>query len=340
MTDNSGPASRRQGRSGCLVLLAALAVAVLAGGAEAGANTARVIPWLDEQPLRAPAHPPLAPPCRAGDLRAALFLQGATGSLVGGVTLTNVGRPCALLGWPGVSFAGAAARSTRWQARRVAGSREPPDPLADPPGSLRALAHGKSARVALVWSNRCGPGSSAAGSSGERPAALVLALASGTTVRLPLTRAARCDSPATPSKMSAEPFRPFVPQLPPSSRLPLRLAIVAQRPIAVSPGVHALRARRGTLLRYRIAVKNTSADPYRFGMSCPAYVEQLAGSAPRAYLLNCRQVRMIEPGQSLLFEVALPVATAGRLGSSELTFQLAPRTFDAPIVQAPVWVTR
>jgi hypothetical protein len=52
-----------------------------------------VIPWLDEQPPRAPAQPPRAPPCRASDLRAAPFLQGATGSLVGGVTLTNAGRP-------------------------------------------------------------------------------------------------------------------------------------------------------------------------------------------------------------------------------------------------------
>ena len=339
VTDNSGRVSRRQSRRGRLVLLAALAVA-LPAAATAGASTPSVIPWLDEQPQRAPAHPPLAPLCRASDIRAALFLQGATGSLVGGVTLTNAGRPCALLGWPGVSFARAAARSTHWRIRRVAGSREPPNPLADPPGSLRALGHGKSARVALVWSNWCGPGSSAAGSSGARPAALVLALASATGVRLPLTRAPRCDSPDAPSKVSAEPFQPSVPQLPPSSRLPLRLAVVGPRPITVSPGRRALRARRGTLPRYRIAVKNAGAAPYRFGTSCPAYVEQLAGSAPRAYLLNCRQVVMIEPRQSLLFEVALPVARAARLGSSELTFQLAPRTFDAPIAQAPVWVAR
>jgi len=168
----------------------------------------------------------------------------------------------------------------------------------------------------------------------------VLALASGTTVRLPLRRAPRCDSPAAPSRISVKPFRPFLPQLPPTSRLPLRLAIVAQRPIAVNPGVRALRARRGTLLRYRIAVKNTSTAPYRFGKRCAAYVEQLAGSVPRAYVLNCRPAGTIEPGRSLLFEVALPVATATRLGSSELTFQLAPRTFEAPIAQAPVWVAR
>jgi hypothetical protein len=340
VTGNGRRASRRRSRGGCLVLLAALAVALLAGGAAAGGRTPRTIPWLDEQPQRAPAQSPLAPPCRAGDLRAALFLQGATGSLVGGVTLTNAGRPCALLGWAGVSFAGAAARSTHWQVRRVKSSREPPDPLADPPGSLRALAHGKSARVALVWSNWCGPGSSGAGSSGARPVALVLALAGGTRVRLPLTRAPRCDSPARPSRISAEPFRPFLPQLPPSSRLPLRLAVAGPRPIPVSPGRRALRAQRGTLLRFRIAVTNAGPDPYRFGARCPAYVEQLAGSAPRPYLLNCRQAGMIEPGHSLLFELALPVAAAARLGSSELTFQLAPRTFEAPIVQAPVWVVR
>ena len=173
------------------------------------ATPSPAIPWLDRQPPRAGAHPALAPPCRAANLGTRLFLQGATGSLVGGVALTNRGPACALVGWPGASFAGPAAQATHWQVRKVPGVGEGADPLADPVGSLRALAHGKSARVGVVWSNWCGPGSSAAGSSGQRPTALVLRLAGGTTMRLPLTRAPRCDSPSWPSKLLVAPFRPF-----------------------------------------------------------------------------------------------------------------------------------
>src|SRR5439155_24468948 len=58
----------------------------------AGAAAAPAVPWLDQRPVKAVAHPPLAPPCRARDLHAHLFLQGATGPLVGGVDLTNAGN--------------------------------------------------------------------------------------------------------------------------------------------------------------------------------------------------------------------------------------------------------
>jgi hypothetical protein len=110
--------------------------------AQAAVGAPPVIPWLDQRPHRASAHPPLAAPCRAGRLHAHLFLQGATGSLLGGVELTNAGHaPCSLLGWPQLSFTGAAA-STRWQIKRLARSSQPPDVIADPPGSLRALAPG------------------------------------------------------------------------------------------------------------------------------------------------------------------------------------------------------
>lgn len=299
------------------------------------ATPSPAIPWLDRQPPRAGAHPALAPPCRAANLGTRLFLQGATGSLVGGVALTNRGPACALVGWPGASFAGPAAQATHWQVRKVPGAGEGADPLADPVGSLRALAHGKSARVGVVWSNWCGPGSSAAGSSGQRPTALVLRLAGGTTMRLPLTRAPRCDSPSWPSKLLVAPFRPFVPQLPPSSQLFLRLAIIP-RATAANP----LPGRRGALLRYRVAVTNAGNHPYHFGRSCPLYVEQLGGIQPRAYVLNCRGVGEIAPRHSLLFAIVLPVPASAPLGSDELTFELAPRTSNPPVVQAPVRVVR
>jgi uncharacterized protein DUF4232 len=42
-----------------------------------------------------------APPCKASQLRGQLLLQGATGSLLGVVAVTNIGtRNCSLLGQP------------------------------------------------------------------------------------------------------------------------------------------------------------------------------------------------------------------------------------------------
>jgi hypothetical protein len=323
-------------RNGCLLVvgLVLLSTALLANAHRAiAAKSPPVVPWLDQELKRAPAHPPLKPRCRAANLRAQLFLQGATGALVGGVTLTNRGPACALLGWPRVSLAGPAAKTTRWWVRRVASTGGASDPLADPPGSLRALGRGRSARVGVVWSNWCGPGSSPAGSSGQRPSALLLGLASRTIVRLPLARAPRCDAPSSPSKLLVAPFRPSVPQLPPGSGLSLRLTIVP-RTSAANP----LPARRGQLLRYRVAVTNAGHRPYRFGRSCPLYFEQLGGIPARAYVLNCHAAAVIGPGRSLLFAIALPVPVAAHLGGNELTFELAPRTSDPPVAQAQVRV--
>src|SRR5207248_9048055 len=120
---------------------------------------------------------------------------------------------------------------------------------------------------------------------------------------------------------------------PPSPRLSLRVAI---RPPAT--GATPLRAQRRALLRYRIAVTNAGSRPYHFGPVCPLYIEQLGGVPARAYILNCHAAGDIAKRHSLLFAIALPVPAVVHLGSNELTFELAPRTINAPVAQAPVWV--
>ena len=323
--------------------LLGLAVLTLALTAAAQAAPPRVIPWLDQRPVKAVAHPPLWPPCRAASLSAHLFLQGATGSLVGGVDLRNTGRTaCSLLGWPQASFTGTAARTTHWRVRDLAHSPEPPDVLADPPGSLRALAPGKSATVSLFWSNWCGPGSRPAGGPGTPPAGLRLRLPGGTSLVVPLARAPRCDDKQAPSTLSVGPITPAVRHLPPSSRLPLRVAIVGPRPVAIKPGLRAFRVHRGRLLRYRVALTNTGTHAFRFAStSCPIYIEQLLPSvAARTYVLNCRPAGPIEPRQTVLFEMLLPIPTGARLGTNSLTWELAPKTYQAPFAPAAVWVLR
>jgi len=306
----------------------------------ASTASAPVVPWLPLQPAKASASPPLAPPCRAGELAAQLALNGATGSLVGDVELRNAGTtPCALLGHPTISFTGAAARQETWRVRELAASPAPPDVLADPPGSLRSLAPGKAASVALFWSNWCGPGATPTGSPGASPDALTLRLPSGTTLTVPLSKAPRCDAPQDPSTISVGPFTPAERQLPESSRLPLRVTIVGNRPVRVKPGLRAFRVHRGELLRYEVGVANVGAQPFRFAStSCPSYIEQFATEPGQVYVLNCRPVHAIAPGQTVLFEMQLRIPHGARLGNNSLTWQLAPKTYDAPFAPAALWI--
>jgi hypothetical protein len=305
-------------------------------------DAAPTIPWLDQRPVKASAHPPLAAPCRADRLHAHLFLQGATGSLVGGVDLTNAGRStCSLLGWPKLSFTGSTAAATRVRIKRLARSPQPLDVLADPPGSLRALAPGKSASVSLFWSNWCGPGNPCGGNTSTPPGGLRIAFRSHTNLVVPLAQAPRCDAPQAPSLVSVAPFTPTPRRLPARSHLPLRVTIVGPRPVEVKPGLRAFRVRRGELLHYRIALTNTTSKPFRFARtSCPTYIEQIIPAAPQPYVLNCRGVTEIAPHRSVLFAMQIPIPNNARLGNNSLTWELAPRTYEAPFGPAALWVVR
>ena len=289
---------------------------------------AGAIPWLPQRPVTVDAHPPRAPACRAGALHAHLNLQGATGNLIGGIDLLNAGaRPCSLVGAPRISFAGTTAQ---WRLQRIA-VQQPVDVLADPPGSLRALAPGRSASIELFWSNWCG----------TAPSGFAVRLGGGTTLLVPTVRTPRCDAPTSPSVLSVAPFTPTERRLPASSRLPLAVAAVGPKPVRVKPGVRAFRVRGGTLFRYEVAVTNTGPTPFRFaGSSCPVYIEQLNAAAARPYVLNCRPAGTIAPHATVRFEMQIPIPADARLGAGIVTWELAPRTYDAPFATADVWVTR
>jgi hypothetical protein len=285
------------------------------------------IPWIDRQPVKASAHPLLASPCRTSQLGSRLSLQGATGSLVGGVDLTNDGRrACALLGRPVVSFVGATEPVMVLAAAPQAGLD---DALLDPPGSLRALAPGKTAAVTLWWSNWCGRGANAGGRGGAPPRAIRLGLPGGTAVVLPLRRASRCDDPHAPSTIQVGPFQPALRHLGPSSRLPLAAAIVGSRPF---------RVRRGAVLHFVVALTNTGSRSFSFGSTCPVYEESLGRPHGQAYVLNCRPAGSIPPHRTLRFAMQLRVPARSRSGYDRLTWELAPTTYLAPNASADVRV--
>jgi hypothetical protein len=294
------------------------------------ASAPPVVPWTSTPPPRAPAHPSLAAPCLASQLRPHVFLQGATGSLAGGIELTNVSTgACSLVGTPRVSFAGA---TSKWRpGPPPKDALTPRDALADPVGSLRALAPGKTADVGLWWSNWCGHGHVATGNPGRPPSALLLGLGHGTTLALRLIRAPRCDDPSAPSVLSVGAYTPVLPQLPRSSELPLRATIAGGRRLVVKGVTRAaLRARPGATLAYTVVLTNRSGRPFRFAGRCPSYVESVATAAPAAFVLNCSGVGEIAPHGSVRFAMRVHVPAADKSGLWLLTWSLAPHSWNAP----------
>lgn len=236
---------------------------------------------------------------------------------------------------------GAASSKTKLQVKELPRAPAPLDVLADPPGSLRALAPGKSASVSLWWSNWCGPGSVPTGSPGTPPDGLELGLAGGTSLVVPLAQAPRCDAPQSPSLLSVGPFAPTERHPPASSRLPLRAVIVGARPVQVKPGLRAFRVYRDALLRYEVEVTNTGMRVFRFaGSSCPVYIEQVVPGLQQVYVLNCRPAGTLAPGATVLFAMQLRIPSDARLGNTSLTWELAPKTYQAPFASAAVWVAQ
>jgi Protein of unknown function (DUF4232) len=317
----------------------ALLVALALGLATPTHPATRVIPWLDVRPVKEAAHPPLAPACDAARLHARLFLQGETGSLAGYVELTNAGQaPCSLIGRPRVSLSGPAASRERWAVEDAPRAPQPLEVLADPLGSLRALAPGKTATVFLVWSNWCGPGATAAdGRSGALPHGIDLRLPGGSTVVVPVTWAPRCDQPSNPSTLSSTPFSPAVRELPEGSRLPLSVALAGWRPTLVKPGLHAFRARRGETLSFQVVLTNTGATTFHFASArCPVYLEQVVPAPAQEYVLNCRPIGAIAPHASVRFEMKAAIPSGIRAGLTLVSWDLAPTTYLSPSAGAPV----
>jgi Protein of unknown function (DUF4232) len=306
--------------------LIAVAALLAVGGAVAGGvfafgagGSSGAVPWLPTKPGLGPAHPPLAPACRASQLRGKLGLQGGGfGALVGPLMVTNRGSaPCALVGTPKLSFSGA---TSKWTVRR--GPEENAyDPLTPPPGSLRALAPGRWAASNLNWGNWCGRGSSPTKSRpGQLPRALVLTAPGGGKVALDRTPAFRgigCAS-RNGSVLAASRFAPIVPQGPPSSALPLAARIVP-----------AGQARRGAWVSYTVVLINRGAKPFSFGRSCPAYEEGF-GLRPAAYILNCRSVGSMAPHAEVRLAMRIFVPRQARLNT--LSWTLAPHSWGGGVL--------
>ena len=136
--------------------------------------------------------------CRAADLRASSYFQGATGSMAGGVAITNRSASvCVISGRPHIQLQDTKGRilPTVYHAGSGDGQGAPVQSTELVPRA-RALAF-------VVWQNWCGHAA---------PAVALLVTLPGSGDRL-IVRAgelgtARCDAPHQPSTLSVAPFQP------------------------------------------------------------------------------------------------------------------------------------
>jgi hypothetical protein len=143
------------------------------------------------------------PTCTSAALQARLGLQGATGSLAGGVELRNRGRAaCLLAARPRARFVGSAARVERL----VVGHMRPLLGLHETASIV--LRPGRAAWLTLWWSNWCGPGSKPASGPAPPPDALVLEFPGRARVRVATPDAPRCDVPSSPSRLDVGGYSP------------------------------------------------------------------------------------------------------------------------------------
>lgn len=290
-----------------------------------------VVPWIPASPPPFVA-PAVAAPCRLANLvvggadpRMGVFDNGATGSLTGGVTFRNVGGPCSLLGRPTVRLLGGPAANV--QLKQEPFQEGAPAPDVTPRFSVRALPTGQTAYATLWWSNWCAPGNPGAGNVSLPPTEVEVTLPSGESVRLPVRGSPRCDAPQYPSTMSIGLFTPLVPQPSQSTRLPFRIAIDA--PLVV---------RRGSVLRYRVTLRNTSRRAVDLS-SCPVYFEELGG-AHELHVLNCAATRTIAPGASVTFAMQLRLPGSLKPGRGSVFWELGPGTYLPPSDGVAIDVSR
>jgi hypothetical protein len=143
--------------------------------------------------------PPVAPPCPAEALRGQIVFQGAAGTREGVVSLINDGPAgCALAGQPTVALLDGAGAPLTVEVSSTSAV------TADTVTAV-ALAPGGAARVALRWSNWCGPA--------PGPVTVALTLPAGGTLRAPavddqgrpVDPAPPCLGPGQPSRLAVGP---------------------------------------------------------------------------------------------------------------------------------------
>ena len=327
-------------RLALLAVLAANLAACSSGGGKASApkhDVANLVPWSDAAiPELAVPTAPVAPPCRAAQLRTGqgFMFQSAILGATGSVELRNVGpAACRLVGRPRVRFVGAPKAPAQRQVSLPA--QQPSFPrLRRPAAWLRSLSPGDSASLTVEWRNWCVPDARAGKAALIPPKAARVTLAGGGSLDVDYNAMTGCENPSKPSTIGVHPFEP--PILPSSE--PWTTELLSAKVLNLEGATGPLQAHRGQLLRYSVTLRNADRGTVRFD-KCPFAVELLAPAGTmEAHRLNCSAARPLAPGGTLRFEMRIRIPARAPLGANGLFWELDPLGAQSPEAVARVIV--
>lgn len=283
-----------------------------------------VVPWIPTSPP-ALVRPALAPACKASNLRvshAPLFTDGLTGGgFLGSALVRNAGPPCSLLGKPQLGFTGGPTGVHVTQQPLTHDIAPAVDAL-PPAFSMRAVPTGQTVWLPVAWRSWC---------AASAPTRFTVTLPSGGTLRLFPGGTPTCHGARSTTVLQTSSFQPYVPPAKPSTAIPLKATLTKSH----------YTVRRGDTLHYQVKLANQSGTTYRFGATCPVYVEQAGtpaamlnghGTAKEVHYLNCRNV-LVRAYSSVTFAMQLRIPkTLHR--AFLLEWQLAPHSYQAPFAPA------
>jgi hypothetical protein len=276
------------------------------------------VPWISATPatmmLPTPS-PTVIPagtrPCQAADLQAVFGgISAATGGQLGASVLlgNRSASPCVLQGVPAVQLFDSAGHQIPLTTTVAQGT--PSDAVLVQPGTADVQAHIPRAGIAYVeidWQTRDGAGFPCAPIPNEgTDVAIVLP---GGSLRASVSDAMSRWNAIAPcyGRIAVSAIQQWPAAVPSPTPNPLEsLTVHVDAPATVS---------RGSIVHYTVTLRNTGSEPITFPADCPVYGQWAADStqafAKDFYVLNCRPVGTIAPGQSVRFamQVAVPVGT-------------------------------
>ena len=288
-----------------------------------------VVPWIPASPP-ALVRPALAPACKASNLRvshAPVFDNGITGGgFAGSVLVRNAGPPCSLLGTPRLDFAGGPG-ALRVTQQVLTADLAPAADLLPAAFSMRAVPTGETVWLPVAWRSWCAPAA---------PTRFTVTVPSGGTLSLFPGGTPTCHGSRSTATVQTTSFQPYVPPPKQATAIPLKATLDKSH----------YTAARGRTLRYDVTLANQTGNAYRFGKTCPVYVEQAGtpetmlagrGTAKEVHYLNCRGV-VVHAYSSVTFAMRLRIPTTLR-HAFLLEWQLAPHSYQAPFAPAGLTLT-
>ncbi len=318
--------------------LAVLAVALCSCAATshfaadtAQGNPSDPVPWISATPssmLLPTPSPTVIPagthPCQAADLRPVF---GGISALTGGQLAASIlfgnrsATACVLQGVPAVQLFDSGGHQI--PLTTTASQGMPSDPVLVQPGTADVQAHIPRAGIAYAeidWQTHDGAGFPCAPIPQEGTAVAMSLPGGGDSLRIAVSDPMSRWSSIAPcyGRLAVSSFQRWPAPEPSPTPNPLEsLAVVIDAPSSVS---------RGSVMHYTVTLRNTDTQPVVFPADCPVYGQWAADStqafAKDFYLLNCRPVGTIAPGQSVRFAMQMAVPSATGPGQYTLTWQI------------------